>query len=280
MRKYWSQTDGRGRPLAAGQLAYVIDKEDGSRPIYVYGATAEEILEKVATTAGTAQLTLDQLRANPAPQNGNGRSTPPAPAPVRRPPMTADQQMQTVEALKHPGKAPAAIVDLIQSETGLDMRQLAAAQFRRAALAWQKQNPDFVHHPANVRLLTEYAIRAAGGLGKATEEHLDQAYAQLLAEGILVGNDEWQQPEPPNPNPSQAQDGTPNLGNGRQPAPRTATTYRRSSLSAPPSPSSVAPRLAYTRDQIERMSVAEMDRVMHTPEYTKAYDYYNSHPVA
>lgn len=271
----WSSTDAKGRPLAAGRLAYFIDPEDGTGAIFTYGNSTEEILEKVGKTAGTAQARLQQERAT----RSTPPATPPKPAqtPAGRKPLTADEQMTAVRDLGHPVKAPSAIVSLIESETGLDIEALTRQNFANVAVAWRRRNPDFVDHPANMRLLTEQAIRAAGGLGRVTEAHLDAMYSRLTAEGSLILADELAATPPPTPNPSLREDGSPTPGM-RQTGETYATTYRRGALHALPSPGSVQPRLKYTRRQIETMPHEEMARVVDDPDYIKAFEWYQSHP--
>lgn len=275
----WSSTDAKGRPLAAGRLAYFIDSEDGTGPMFTYGSSTEEILEKIGKTAGTAQSKLQQERAARSTQPGTVAKPAPSqnPVPAGRKPLTADEQMNAVRDLGNPAKAPGAIVSLIESETGLDVEALTRQNFANVAVAWRRRNPDFVDHPANMRLLTEQAIRAANGLGRVTEAHLDAVYNRLTAEGSLILADELVATPPPTPNPISREEGIPTPGT-RQPGESYATTYRRGALHALPSPGSVQPRLKYTRRQIETMPYEEMARVIDDPDYIKAFDWYQSHP--
>jgi hypothetical protein len=281
MKKGWSDKAANGKPLKPGQLAYYIDLEDGTRPMFVYGWSETEVLEKLALTAGTAQAQLMQERTT-APTRTQTQPPPPS----RRPTLTAEQQMIAVSNLSDPGKAPAALVSLVESETGVDFRELQLKRFSEIAVEWRKRHPDFYYHPANMRLLTELAITRAGGLKHVTEQTLDAAYNELQAGGFFVREDEGASlppDEPPDgPNPAERPNGHSAPTTARTPSPgvSSATTYRSSSLYAPPSTANVSPRLKYTRDEIERMPSTEMRRLieLNDPHFNKAFEYYNSHP--
>lgn len=271
----WSDTDARGKALPAGKLAYYVDPEDGSGAMFTYGNSVDEILQKMGKTAGTAQMTLQQERSRSTAPRPSGTPAPAAPAGRRA--LTADEQMAAVRDLGNPAKAPQALVSLIESETGLDVESLTRQSFANVAVAWRQKNPNFVAHPANMRLLTENAIRAAGALGRVTEAHLDAAYRKLTDEGSLILADELASLEEPPPTPAPRAEGIPSPGT-RPRSESFATTYRSGSLHALPSTGNVQPRLKYTRRQIETMPSDEMARVIDDPDYVKAFDWYQSHP--
>ena len=62
MQAYWTTTKTDGTPITDGRLCRVVDPEDGSTPIRVYGRTEAEIFSKIERTMMTAQATLARGR--------------------------------------------------------------------------------------------------------------------------------------------------------------------------------------------------------------------------
>lgn len=192
MNGRWSDVRANGAPLEPGTVCWVTEVE-GQHPIYTYGKSQEEIIEKLNRTAATAQAELARRRtpAAPAPQ-------PPAP----RPRMSADEIMQATEDLKNPAKAGEAVARLYQDQTGIDPRKQAVKDYAALAMEWVGETPDFYAHPGNKQLLTNEALRVAGGdFSRVTKEVLDQAFSNLSARGELFHAPQTE--EPPAPAPEQ-----------------------------------------------------------------------------
>jgi hypothetical protein len=103
-----------------GQLGVTIDFEDGRPETQnVYAATQAELLDKVVRMYGNTQVRYAEVKRAQA-----SSPNPPA-APTR---LTAEQTIQNVADLDDPAKAGAAAVALIQEETGVDLRAVAAAE--------------------------------------------------------------------------------------------------------------------------------------------------------
>jgi hypothetical protein len=178
MQGYWSNTRPNGQPVENGTVCYVIDLEDGTHPIYTYGKDQEEVLHKLALQNGHAQITLSR-RAAVVP-----RSTENSPAPRR---ISPDDIQRATADLDNPAKSGEAITTLLESATGLDVRQVVLQNFGLLGDQWEKEHPEFYSHPGNKRLLTQEALGMAGGnLGHVTREHLTRAYTYLQAQGYLL----------------------------------------------------------------------------------------------
>lgn len=271
MKQGWANN---GQPLDDGRLCYVIDLEDGSRPIKTYGKTVEEVLEKVARTAAHAEVAVTTARR---PQTPTPVSVAKPAQPARRP-ITADEQLIATADLSNAAKAPQAIVKLFEAETGLDVRQLQAQKFGDIAVEWRRNHPEFYDHPANVKLLTETAIREAGGLNRVTYESLETAFQDLQAGGFLVRESEAQpitnnEPTPIAPQPRE----TPAPSGARPRGGVFATTYRSARIGSGEGARSSQNRLKYTREQIDNMSLEKMRRLIESGDrdYASAVEFYS-----
>jgi hypothetical protein len=163
--------------LENGSLCFVTDLEDGTHPIYTYGKDTEEVLQKLALQNGHAQITLSRRAAAIPPRNAEN--------PPRR--ISPDDIQRATADLDNPAKSGEAITTLLESATGLDVRQVVLQNFGLLGDQWEKEHPEFYSHPGNKRLLTQEALGMAGGnLGHVTREHLTRAYTYLQAQGYLL----------------------------------------------------------------------------------------------
>lgn len=177
MKSWWSQTRPNGVAIDAGTFCRVIDLEDGTHPIYTYGASVDEVLEKIERQNGNAQIALTR-RSTPPPT-----SQPVAP----RARMTADEVMQATTDLGIAGKAGEAAARLVEDATGIDLRQMALQNFVRVATAWELAHPSFYPHPGNKRMLADQAKAHTGGdIARVTAEILTQAFTELQTGGYLL----------------------------------------------------------------------------------------------
>jgi hypothetical protein len=261
MRQYWDNQDVPGRGT---RLCLVMDPEDGTHPIRTYGKDKDEILEKVARTAATAQQVITRQRANP-PANGNG-SAPQPPAQPARPKVTADEQMQATADLSNPAKAPGAIKTLLRAG-GVDMDRERVKQEaeRVAAIAqeWERQHPEFsASDERNKRLLLNTAS-AKVGFTNIDAAALDTAYEELRRFNMFFE----EAPIFETPNPSDASNGN----SATVDRPRTATSYRATSLrSGTPA---VHPKPKYTSAEVDRMNSKQLREKIETdPEFTAWYN--------
>src|ERR1700733_13901571 len=101
MALFWDDKDGQGKLLTDGRVCLVIKPDDPNLPeIRTYGANKEQVLEKVARTAETAQAEIHRLRSASA-RNPSVAAAPAAASPA----LTADQQAQATADLQNPAKA-------------------------------------------------------------------------------------------------------------------------------------------------------------------------------
>lgn len=266
MKSGYSETRPNGKAVEPGTLCWIIDLEDGTAPIAIYGKDADEIMGKLALQNAHAQMALVRRAAPPA---GN---PPAAPAPGRRV-ITADEVMKATTDLENPAKAGSAITTLVEAHTGLDLNRLVLDSFAKMAMEWQAEHPEFFVHPGNKRLLAEEAAKYAGGnLGKVTKEHLNVAFRNLQAQGYLM---EAPPLDPNNPPPST--DTFPDESQvQRTERPRGthfATGARSTSFQRPGAPTRT---LKYTEEQIRKMPLAESRRLIeiNDQDYADACDRY------
>lgn len=206
MKGYWSETRANGQPLEQGTVCWVTEVE-GQHPIFTYGKTVQEVLEKVTRTGATAQAELARRTAHTA--------TPP---PARRR-MTADETMQATTDLANPAKAAHAITRLVEDATGIDFAAQARKNFSTLAMEWQHDHPEFFSHPGNKRLLvTEAQTLAGGDLTAVTKEILTKAFDMLSARGELLY-------DPAGATPSHTDDPASRGAEGATPAPSNLTTF-------------------------------------------------------
>jgi hypothetical protein len=242
MARYWDnkEIDGRGT-----KFCLVIDPEDGTNPIRTYGWTKDEVLEKVARTAETAQQTISRQRNTPP--TAAAPAVTRAVATARVTTVTADEQMQATADLSNPAKAPEALKTLLKvNGFDLDQEKFNRDTRRVANLAqeWERRHPEFPDDERNQRMLLDRATMKAG-FPNITAAVLDECFTELLAQNMLF---EASAPEPITP-PS-APDGNPE---NRVERPRAATSYRSSALRAPVQPPAKT-KPKYTRAEIDAMN--------------------------
>jgi hypothetical protein len=258
-----------GKPLADGRFCLVIDPEDGTQPLRVWGHTKDEVLDKTAKTVEHGARTITTLRAQITPA-----SSPPASAertahetaaPERTPTrLTAGEQIQLTADLSNPSKAPAAATRLIEHHTGIDFKKIqqqeTVERIARIQANWSHSHPEFPRHPINYKLLNDAATIRAGGYENITGEIMDQVFTELLAAGLLVDAADEEEPPPPPTVPPEENPVS------RTVRPRGAASYRRTITSPAPPAASLTPK--YTREQIEKMPSDEYRRKLESdPEF-------------
>jgi hypothetical protein len=254
MARHWLND---GKPLADGRLCLVIDPEDGTQPIRIWGRSKEEILDKATKTVEHGARTITTLRTqigNPPskpPTNTSGASATAAPAP-RSTQLSVTEQMQLTADLSNPAKAPAAVTRLVEHHTGLNLDEMSKNETvqRIAAIQanWSYSHPDFPKHPINYKLMNDAAALRVG-YENITAEVLDTVYNELLSAGMLVDEEE------PPPTPTVPPEENPA---SRTVRPRGAASHRRTITSPAPIAASTEPK--YTREQLTAMPSAEFRR--------------------
>ena len=265
MSRHWDNKDVAGRGT---KFCLVIDPEDGTHPIRTYGWSMEEVLDKVANTAETAQQVINRQRASSIPPSALATSKArTATTPVAGPrPITAEEQMQATTDLGNPAKSPQAIRTLLRG-VGVDVDKIKQDEDvkRVAATAqeWEQRHPDFPGSDRNNRLLLDKATLMVG-FQNITAAALDAAYQQLLDLGMLFDVEDQTDPT----NPPAASNG--NSATRERPA-RTATSYRSSQLRSEPVVTVTKPR--YTRAEIDALNSRQLrDKIEHEPGFS---DWYN-----
>jgi hypothetical protein len=265
MSRRWENKEIPGRGT---KYCLVIDPEDGTHPIRTYGWSVEDVLDKVANTAETAQQVINRHRASSTSSNSTSAPARSEPAPVATPrPISAEEQMQATSDLTNPSKAPQAVKTLLRG-VGLDVDKLKQDEdIRRiAAVAqeWERQHPDFPGSDRNNRLLLDKATLMVG-FPNITAAALDAAYQQLLNLEMLFEVES--PPESTTESPPAASNG--NSGNRARPA-RTATSYRATSLR---SDAGVTVKPKYTRLEIDALNSRQLrEKIEHEPGFKDWYD--------
>lgn len=272
-----------GKPLADGRLCLVIDPEDGTNPIRVWGRSREEILDKAAKTVEHGIRTITGLRTQihstaPPPSSASAKK-PNGEAPAHPTKLTAAEQMQATADLDNPSKAPQAITRLLEHHTGIDFQSMQQKEtLERIATIqanWSAGRPDFPQHPTNYTLLNNAATIRAGGYEKITSEIMDEVFNELLAQGLLVEPGEppaEEEPPPPTVQPAETLE-------SRTVRPRGATSHRRTATGAAAVVPAQTPK--YTREQIQAMTSAEYRRKLETdPAFVQAVAAYAGQPPA
>jgi hypothetical protein len=266
MRQSWEnkEVDGRGT-----RYCLVIDPEDGTHPIRTYGFSKEEVLEKVARTAGTAQSLINQRRQ----QDSRERAAPVIAVPPTPAAPTPEELMTATSDLTNPAKSPQAVRTLLRG-AGLDVDALALREAARAvgavAQQWERDNPDFPNDGKgkNQRLLMDRAILLADGrLGDITADHLTRGFQYLQEHGLLF------EAVAPEVTPAHDADAT-NDGNSdsRGEGQRTATTYRRDTLRTTP-PVRKTPPPKHTAAEIDKWTSKQLREKIETdPAFAEAYN--------
>ena len=270
MRAYWSDKRANGQPIEPGTFARVLDLEDGTNPIFVYGRTETEVFEKIERNNLNAQATLAR-RATAQPQNVPAQGAPQTTVAAPRRGLTADQVMQYTADLQNPAKAPAAIAALYADQTGTDPAEMAKQQFANLFAAWEDEHPEYFPHPGNRHTLATKALGMAGlKPALVTREILTQCYNEALAAGLLFEEPATQTQEPPPTNP------------GESPALRTErprllrSTGMRSTNYRAPQTATQTRTLKYTKDQIDHMPIRKAEALIRAndADYTAACDHY------
>lgn len=276
MSRRWENKEVPGRGT---KYCLVIDPEDGTHPIRTYGWSTDEVLDKVATTAETAQQVINRQRQTAAashvqstdpPAPGHSANTRSQAAPVAAPrSLTAEEQMQATSDLSNPAKSPQAIRTLLRG-IGIDTDKLKQDEdIRRvAAIAqeWERKHPDYPACDKNNRLLLDKATLMVG-FTNINEAALDAAFQQLLSLGMLFEVESKGQEE--TTTPSNAPDG--NSANREERQPRTATSYRSHSLRSEPVVHANRPR--YTRAEIDKLTSRQLrDKIETEPGFREWYD--------
>lgn len=263
---YWTDKRPNGKPIDEGTVCWVTEME-GINPIYTYGKTAEEVIEKLATTQAHAQAALARRAAAPT-------ATPTAPATRKK--LTANEIMQATTDLQDPAKSASAVTRLIQDATGIDLRQMAVDEFAKRAMEWQAEHPEFYAHPGNKRLLTDQAKYFTGGdLTLVTKDILTSAFNVLRERGEL-----YDEPAAPLPNPNLPPNSP--AFPGESPVQRTterprgqfSTGTRSNGFNAPQVSLPKTPK--YTAEDIRTMPESKSRRLVETndPDYAAACEKY------
>lgn len=267
MRAYWAtgrkgalQETAQPTPIDDGRFCRVIDLENGEIPVPTYGRSPQEVLDKIERTGMHARVRLTSSPA-PRPQAPGGV---PAPAPPRgrNLALTADEQMLATSQLSDPQLAPRAITKLFEAATGLDTQELAARACQERAMAWEATHPELRDNAFNKRIIMNDALLKAGGnLANVTAAILEKSFQELQAGGYLLTEEELPEshnppalPVPPDENPA---------ARTRETQPAFASSHRlnRTGISQPPQ---WKPK--YTRDEINRMPLAQSERLWRTQD--------------
>jgi hypothetical protein len=246
----------------------MLDMEDGTNPVYVYGKTEQEVYDKIEMKSMYAQQALAR-RAEVAPLT-NGSAPPSAVAPRKR--MTPDETMQTfTDATTNPAKAGDAITKLVQDATGVDLRGMAMDAFKKRAGEWARETPEFYDIKPNRALLaTRLGVMVNGDVSQITKEMMTQTFHQMRDAGDLVEDPGEATPNVATfPDDHQVQRGETSRGG------RAGTGTRSTSFRAP---QTVQTRttLKYTREQIDRMSMAKTEALIRSgdKDYADACEFY------
>jgi hypothetical protein len=273
MNGFWTETRPNGRPIEAGTVCWVQELGEGLNPIYVYGRDTQEVIDKLSRNNAHAQAALARRAVAPA----TAAATPPAPAATQaRARLTPGQVMQATVDLQNPAKAGEAVSALLADATGLDPVEMGKQRYATLAIEWENEHPEFDPHPGNRYLLGDKAIRRAGGKpALVTKELMTQCFNELLAEGLLfeATSEQLEQQTHGNlttfPGESQVQ---------RTERPRGAlfATGARSSNFRAPQQVAQTRTLKYTKEQIDRMSLAKSRDLIERgdKDYTAACEAY------
>ena len=289
MQAYWTTTKTDGTPITDGRLCRVVDPEDGSTPIRVYGRTEAEIFSKIERTMMTAQATLARGREQgpgnreqngAQPNNGRGAAPPPSSQPNPAI-LTPDETMRLTADLQNPAKSADAAYRLAESERA--KRTDAQESYLGICRQWRAQHPEFYGHQFNRNLLITSALLSVGNdLTRITLEVLDNTYRYLEGRGDLLTESDVTPKEPANDNhqPSTAQP-----GGSLEVVPArprngvvSASSHRSNRLGAPQQPQW---KPKYSLEEISKLTTKET-AALNQPghprhkEYVEACDYWYS----
>lgn len=265
MKMEWVTTRPNGKPIQPGTFCRVLDMEDGTNPIYYYGETEQAVNDKIALNNMHAQKAINRL-------SQAAKNNPPNPTPIApRKRMTADETMQATADLQNPAKAADATAKLVQDATGVDLRQMAMNAFKALAQEWIDETPDFYNCRPNRSLLaTQLGKLVNGDVALITKEMMTQTFHQMLEAGDLVPSPgEVVQTVDPFPDESQVQR-VETTRSGRSGTGTRSTNFRT------PQPGGQTRTLKYTREQIDRMSLAKSKTLIasNDKDYAEACEYY------
>ena len=182
MKAYWTDAKPDGSKITDGRLCRIVDAEDGSLPVRVYGRTEQEVFDKIERTMMTAQMRLTQERGATTPQ----RNAPHAPvAPAADPAiLSADEIMRLTQEQQNPAKSAEANARLADHHRALQRKELT--DFAQVCERWQRRHPELVDSLFNKKLITDNARMRSGSLKAISEEVLEQVYQELQAGGYLL----------------------------------------------------------------------------------------------
>jgi hypothetical protein len=260
MKIEWSITNAKGQPIEAGTFCKVLDPEDGTNPIYYYGKSEDEVNDKIALNNIYAQRALARMEAAP--------KTAPTPISPRKR-MTADETMQAVADLENPAKAGEAVTKLVQDTTGIDFKAQAVDAWRERAREWVEENPEFYNCKPNRSLLAfKVGAMVNGDVALITKDMMTQCFRAMQSSGELV-----EAPEDSNviqlPGENQVQ----RVETTR--SERNGTGTRSTNFRATPQGAQTR-QLKYTKDQIDRMSMAKTEALIRSgdKDYAQACEFY------
>jgi hypothetical protein len=266
MKMEWVTIRPNGKPVEPGTFCRVLDMEDGTNPIAFYGKTEAEVNDKIALTSMHARKALERRGEAPA------SATPATPIAVQpRKRMTANEVAQATLDLANPAKAAEAVTKLVQDETGVDLRQAAMDAFKARAQKWTENHPEFYNCKPNRALLaTRLGQIVNGDVSLITDEMMTQTAAEMLANGDLFEDPGGEAPTNVEPLPGETQVQrveTPRSG-------RNGTGTRSTNFRAPQVAQTRT--LKYTREQIDRMSLAKSKALIESgdKDYAEACEFY------
>jgi hypothetical protein len=266
MRMEWVTIRPNGKPVEPGTFCRVLDMEDGTNPIYYYGKTEQEVNDKIALNNMHAQRALARRAETPAPQNL------PAPTPIAtRKRMTSDEVYQATSDLQNPAKSAEAVTKLVQDATGMDLRQMAMDAFKKRADEWVEETPDFYNCKPNRSLLaTRLGVMVNGDVSLISKEMMTQCFHTMLAAGDLV--EDPGETEAPNVTPFPEENQVQRVETSR--SGRSGTGTRSTNFRAPQVAQTRT--LKYTREQIDRMSLAKTEQLIRSgdKDYAEACEFY------
>lgn len=231
-----------GEPLADGRVGVIIDFEDGrpGGPQKVYAPDLRALTLKVATMAGNASVRLTEVKRDAAAAGvATTRGKTVAETQPRTTGMDPATRMQRTHELNDPAKSGDAVAAFVEERVGMPLdkiRELVERDQERAGLdeevrlrnereemfrQFADETPDFPQHPTNRSLLVSQSIIKAGGLKNLTRAILDETFAQLQEDGLLVPAERVRETT------AEPQDHTPTGEASRRSA---ATSYRRQDL--------------------------------------------------
>lgn len=273
MRAYWTQTRPNGKPIDEGTFCRVIDLEDGSNPIFIYGKTEEEVFSKVERQLSDSQAHIQRLK-KPTVLREAGTVELPEPRTF-----TADDIAKATADLDNPAKAGNAIVTLVEDQTGVNIRQLAVRNFARLGQEWEREHPEFFDHPGNRDLLARQATALAGGkIAAVTKDHLTKAFDDLTARGMLFQGEARTALHDEDPNPETLPAEIPVQRERPRGIVRTSIgangTRLRAANFRPGSMRTFTPK--YTKEQIESMPLSKSERLIRDDDrdYAEACEYW------